>query len=524
MTSFSNYLFSLIANLSQQRSHKHIINMFMEGINSLLPEEKFQWTNKETTDNALPICTRKNNFGFISCNKNYNKWNAEKLAILQNAVQMLAIILERLLQESLLSKKKVFLEKLVDERTLKLKEQNEEYISLNEEYKTQNKELQKAKEKAEESERLKSTFLANMSPEIRTPMNGILGFAELLKKPLLTGDKQQKYINIIEKSGKRMLNIINDIIDISKIEAGLMEFDMQKTNINEQIEYIYTFFNPEAEIKDIKLSYKTPLTTKEATIVTDTEKLYAILTNLVKNAIKYTEKGSIEIGYILKSNKGHNELEFCVSDTGLGIPKDRQEAIFERFIQSDIDDKMARQGAGLGLAITKSYIEKLKGKTWVESEVGHGASFYFTLPYITESAETSIIEVNVPMEKSMPFKKLKILIAEDDEVSEILLDETIEIFSKETLKAKTGVEAIEICRDNVDIDLILMDVRMPELGGYEATAQIRKFNKDIVIIAQTTHGLAGDREKAIKAGCNDYIAKPINEAELKELILKYFRK
>ena len=166
-----------------------------------------------------------------------------------------------------------------------------------EEIEAQNEELIIAKEKAEESDRLKSTFLANMSHEIRTPMNGILGFANLLKKPKLTGDEQQKYIRIIEKSGARMLNIINDIIDISKIEAGLMELNIKETNINEQIEYIYTFFKPEVEAKGMKLSFNTPLPAKEAIIKTDREKVYAILTNLVKNAIKYSNEGTIEIGY-----------------------------------------------------------------------------------------------------------------------------------------------------------------------------------------------------------------------------------
>lgn len=222
-----------------------------------------------------------------------------------------------------------------------------------------------AKEKAEESDRLKSAFLANMSHEIRTPMNGILGFANLLKKPDLKNENQQKYIGIIEKSGKRMLNIINDIIDISRIEAGLMKLDMKKTNVIEQIQYICTFFKPEAEAKKLKLSFKTPLTATEAIIKTDSEKVYAILTNLLKNAIKYTEKGSIELGYHLKTDREPGELEFYVRDTGIGVPKERHEAIFDRFIQADIADKMAHQGAGLGLAITKSYVEMESVKYFV---------------------------------------------------------------------------------------------------------------------------------------------------------------
>lgn len=242
-------------------------------------------------------------------------------------------------------------------------------------------ELLIAKVHAEESDRLKSAFLANMSHEIRTPMNGILGFAELLKEPGLSGEEQQEYIDIIEKSGVRMLNIINDIIDISKIEAGLMTLNMKNTNINEQIEYLYTFFNPEVEAKGMEIKIRKTLPDREATIFTDSEKLYAILTNLVKNSIKYSKEGSIEIGYSLRTESKPFMMHFYIKDTGIGIPKDRQEVIFERFIQADISDKLARQGAGLGLSITRAYVEMLGGKIWVESEEGIGSTFYFTLPY-----------------------------------------------------------------------------------------------------------------------------------------------
>jgi PAS domain S-box-containing protein len=391
-------------------------------------------------------------------------------------------------------------------------------------------ELINAKDCAEESDRLKSAFLANMSHEIRTPMNGILGFADLLKEPNLSGDEQQAYIDIIEKSGKRMLNIINDIIDISKIEAGLMKIEMQESNINEQIEYIYTFFKPEVEAKGIHLFFNTKLTANEALITTDREKLYAILINLVKNAIKYTPSGSIEFGYNLKKDNEFEiaelveakELEFYVKDTGIGVPKNRQQAIFERFVQADIDDEMARQGAGLGLAITKSYVEMLGGKIWVESEEGNGSCFYFTLPYQTKKDEKNIAEEQLSCVENK-INNLKILIAEDDETSETLLSILLITYSKDILKVKNGIDAVEICRQNPDIDLIMMDIRMPVFGGYEATRQIRQFNKDVIIIAQTAFGLTGDREKALEAGCNDYISKPIKKNDLLDLIQKYFK-
>ena len=260
-----------------------------------------------------------------------------------------------------------------------LKEIERNLLFKNKELIQTNEKLIAAKEKAEESDRLKSAFLANMSHEIRTPMNGILGFAGLLKNKNLSENKQQKFFEIIEKSSERMLNIINDIVDISKIEAGLMKLDSKESNINEQIDYIYTFFKPEVEAKGMKLRVKKTLSAQETTIKTDPEKVYAVLTNLVKNAIKYSKKGTIEIG----CNKRKTHFEFYVKDEGIGIPKERQEAIFERFIQADIEDKMAHQGAGLGLSITRAYLKMLGGKIWVESEEGIGSTFYFTLPYLT---------------------------------------------------------------------------------------------------------------------------------------------
>ena len=381
------------------------------------------------------------------------------------------------------------------------------------------KELIKAKEKAEESDRLKSAFLSNMSHEIRTPMNGILGFAELLKEPHLTGEEQQTYISIIEQSGTRMLNTINDIISISKIESGQMEVSISATNINEQIEYIYNFFKPEIEQKGMQISLKNTLPAKEAVIKTDREKIYGILTNLVNNAIKFTFAGSIEFGY----EKKGGFLEFFVKDTGIGIPKDRQDAVFERFIRINMDDNRAFQGSGLGLSISKAYVEMLGGRIWMESEEGKGSVFYFTIPYNPAHEEKNVIKNIVSAdEKNDPIKPLKILIVEDDERSEILITIIVNKFSREILKAGTGVEAVAACRNNPDLDLVLLDIAMPEMNGYEAARQIRQFNKDVIIIAQTAFALSGEREKIIAAGCNDYISKPFSKTSLISLLKKYF--
>ncbi|MFC0876197.1 PAS domain S-box protein [Saccharicrinis sp. FJH2] len=241
----------------------------------------------------------------------------------------------------------------------------------------------KAKEKAQESDLLKSAFLANMSHEIRTPMNGILGFTELLKEPDLSGEKQREYISIIEKSGDRMLNTINDIIDISKIESGQVELSFSEIDLNDLLDEQYEFFLPEARIKGIQLSLN-KLPAQKLSFTSDKEKLNSILTNLIKNAIKYTHSGSIEFGYSIDDTNKQNELKFYVKDTGIGISPKRIEAIFERFVQADIEDKQVYEGSGLGLSIAKAYLEMLGGKIWVESEVGVGSAFYFTIPLDAE--------------------------------------------------------------------------------------------------------------------------------------------
>lgn len=382
--------------------------------------------------------------------------------------------------------------------------------------------LLEAKEKAEESDRLKSAFLANMSHEIRTPMNGILGFSNLLSEPNLDEKEKQEYIKLIQKSGARMLNLITEIIDISKIESGLMVVKQSNVNINEQMDFAFELLKIDAKEKSLQLSHHNSLPFSEAFIKTDHEKLYAVITNLIKNAIKYSDEGAIHFGY---SVKGEN-IEFFVKDTGIGIAKERQESIFDRFVQVDIDNIQARQGAGLGLAISKALVRLLEGEIWVESELEKGSTFYFTIPYKRIEEDKKELQNNIATTNTEELKQniplLKILIADDDSISRMLLSKTVKEIASETIEVKSGKEALESLKNNPDTNIVLMDIQMPEMNGYEATRQIRKFNKDIVIIAQSAFGINGDKVKAMEVGCTDYISKPINKNDLMTLIHKYF--
>ncbi|OFY49530.1 MAG: hypothetical protein A2W85_06750 [Bacteroidetes bacterium GWF2_41_31] len=395
--------------------------------------------------------------------------------------------------------------------------------------------LKLALTKAEESDRLKSAFLANISHEIRTPMNGILGFSTLLRESGLTGDLQQEYISIIEKSGERMLNTINDLMDISKIEAGQMDMLVSEVNMNDRINNMHHFFKPRCDEKGIQFLVRNNLSPDQFKINSDRKKIDAILSNLILNAIKFTHHGSIELGCSLEStvytihesyiHSTHESYVQCyVKDTGIGIPLDRQHAIFDRFVHADIEDRAVYEGTGLGLSLSKAYVEMLGGTIWVESTPGVGSTFFFTIPGSVEATTAkNTEEVKVSDISTEPFKKLNILIAEDDRNSELFLTIALEMWTKQLFIARTGLDALKLVRNHPDIDLILMDIRMPDIDGYEATKRIREFNSGVVIIAQTAHGLSGDREKAIEAGCNDYISKPINRIRLLEVINRHLR-
>ena len=379
--------------------------------------------------------------------------------------------------------------------------------------------LIKAKEQAEESDKLKTAFLNNISHEIRTPFNGILGFLSMLQYDDLSKTERDEYFNYINQSADRLMNTINDIVDISQIQSGQTKLTISMINLRNFILNLVSRFKPEAEIKGLEFKSSIELPDHIGSVSTDSVKLTTILSNLISNAIKFTKTGSIELGLSL-----HNKnLQFLVKDTGIGISKDKHQFIYYRFAQVDNSNTRAFEGSGLGLAIAKEYGEMLGGKIWLESEEGKGSTFYFAFPYPEAPGKESADYIQIPKageDKKIP--SLKILIAEDDEGSAVLLKIITSSFSTEILMARSGVEAVELCTKISDIDLVLMDIRMADMDGYEATRQIRQFNSEIVIIAQTAYALSGDRERAIGAGCNEYIAKPINKEQLITLVEKYF--
>ena len=377
-------------------------------------------------------------------------------------------------------------------------------------------ELIAAKQKAEESDRLKSAFLANISHEIRTPMNGILGFAQLLKEPHLTGEEQTDYIDLIQQSGVRMLNLINNLINVSRIEAGEIMLQVSETPVNELLRDLYAFFKPEIDKKGLRLQYTTGLPDSESVIETDSGKLIQILTNLIQNALKFTSSGEIDFGY----NRIDGTLEFYVIDSGIGIAPEMKAKIFHRFHQVDNTLTRNQEGSGLGLNISKAYVELLGGTIRVESREGQGSEFYFTLPYRHIFAQNIRIPSPVIQKPVIIAPAITVLIAEDDAVSSLLLKKNLAGENINSIFAVNGVEAIEMVRQYHEIDIVLMDIKMPLMNGYEATRLIKELRPDLPVIIQTAFTSKEERENAKKAGCDGYITKPINKIELHKLMLK----
>ncbi len=385
-------------------------------------------------------------------------------------------------------------------------------------------ELEAAKNKAEESDRLKSAFLANMSHEIRTPMNAIVGFTSLLKEPDLSTKNKQDLINHIVHNSDTLLHLIDDIIDIAKIEAGQLNINKRNCAINKILTELFETFNEKKKLLrklDLEFILKPGINNDHFSVYTDPIRIQQILINLLDNAIKFTEKGSIEIGYNIEETVEDPSIVFYIKDSGIGLSKDQQSKIFTRFTKFENDRKKLYRGAGLGLAICKNLSNLLGGDIWVESEVNEGSTFYFNIPFIQKSEKEIRSKKQVEEVVNHNWSDKTILIAEDEESNFKFLEMALSKTNVKLEWALNGKEAIEKFQKN-NIDLILMDIKMPHMDGLEATKMIRQMDNKIPIIVQTAFAMENDEKISIECGCNDYISKPINKDRLLRLISIFF--
>lgn len=373
-------------------------------------------------------------------------------------------------------------------------------------------ELIKQKEKAIESDNLKTAFLQNISHEIRTPLNGIIGFSNLLQFHDLSKEEINDYTKMIQQSGYRLIEVVNNILEISKIETGQIKINNKQFSLNSLIEDEFQSLKKLAEERDIDFKYITTLSDENSIVVGDEIKILQVLSNLLNNAFKFTISGKITFGYTIQDNY----VEFFVKDTGIGISKEDQIRIFDRFIQTDNSISRGYEGAGLGLAICKGLVGILGGKIWLESKPDVGSDFYFTVPFVAPQ------RLKKNNDLSNLNKSIKtVLIAEDDLVSFKYLKTLLEKKDIQIIHAENGQDAIYYATNYPNIDLILMDIRMPIIDGVEATKEIKKIKPKVPIIAQTAYSFNEERRTIIDAGCDDYIVKPIDKEQL-EAILERF--
>lgn len=407
--------------------------------------------------------------------------------------------------------------KILDNYYISIVRNLSERIKVENELRETNKALLSAKEKAEESDMLKSEFLANMSHEIRTPMNGIVGFSEMLRDEELSADCITHYTNIIINSSHQLKQIIDNILEISILETNQVKICSDSVNLNSLLLELFSIYDGKAKANKTPLYIKNGLNDKASEIFTDEVKLRKILNNLLGNAIQYTSAGFIELGY----EYSNGFIQFYVKDTGIGIDEKNKVSIFKRFSQED--KRLSRNfgGLGLGLSIAKENTELLGGQIWVESKKMAGATFFFTIPY--KAVHTD--EINRAQPLNTKNEEYTILIAEDEEVNFVYYQT---ILSKSDLSCKilhaiNGNEAVEIFNKNSDIDLILMDIKMPEMNGIDASKSILNISPHTKIIAQTAYTTEADKALASEAGCIDFISKPIERKLLLDTIKKHLK-
>jgi CheY-like chemotaxis protein/nitrogen-specific signal transduction histidine kinase len=375
--------------------------------------------------------------------------------------------------------------------------------------------LLKAKERAEESDKLKSAFLANMSHEIRTPMNAIVGLSGLLSDPELLHSERQNFSSIIQENSQVLLQLIDDIIDISKIEAGQIKIRPVACNIHSLLDDLYGTFSVAngngqgAKLKLVKGKGDAIIT------LTDPHRLRQIIVNLISNALKFTEAGVVEFGCSLQGNEN---ILFHVKDTGIGIPPEKHHLIFDRFRQVDDTRTRNHQGAGLGLSISKSLVELLGGSIWVESEKDRGSVFYFTIPYIQPSEDEQSAEMEMFPDQFPEFTSKTILVVEDIEINFKIIEALLRKSGACLIWAKSGKQALEFCKLNSNISLILLDLNMPDVHGLDLLTEIKKFREDIPVVIQTAYTMNGERELCMKAGCDGFITKPLQHDQLINII------
>jgi PAS domain S-box-containing protein len=378
-------------------------------------------------------------------------------------------------------------------------------------------ELIRSKEKAEESDKLKTAFLHNISHEIRTPMNAIVGFSALLGEPEADAQARRSYIDVIMQSSNHLLSIITDIVDISNIEANLIKTVKNEISVNSVLQSLCNQFSPKASEKNIKLDWESSFQDSDSIILTDRTKFTQVLSNLISNAIKFTDNGQIKLYYSRKNDF----LEFSVADTGIGIMPQFHDRVFDRFYQVQSSVSRLYEGTGLGLAISKAYVELLGGKIWLTSEPGKGTTFFFTIPYEKALAMTIPYNEKKAVESLIFPDKKVILVAEDIESNFKLIRYFLAGSNAEVIHAFNGKEAVEKCFSESKIDLILMDMKMPVMDGYRAVKLIREKNNEIPIVAQTAY--ADDKDKAIECGCSGFISKPFDKKGLFRIISEFIK-